>query len=379
MSRFTFSRALLWPAILLAGAAQAQQPPETHPGSEQRSIVLNYDRGSLPGDQVLWAERTVLGYSTDLDLKYGQIHLTCGSNSDSGKGRCPIEDSATTTSMRGSLPLRFTERRSGLRTEVELTGWLLRAALTRFCGGEYWHVEERPLWTSYGTKCNGDLPAGTGVSLVLPQRELEKLVAGRWDATLELFLRADPAGPVLATYTFSFDLTITDRDAMSIYFPEFDQVSPRVGLNIDYNPIGLPSIGGRANLDMCLYDGLGSQAEYFEVTVRDDRRSAPGRPAGMYSVWHNTGGSEDRHRLDYEVVMDHNGAKLPLHNDRVEILHGIDTAQLRLVLLPGMTQPVYCVPTPLSLITPRVPAAGKAEGYYQGDLHIEFTLPTAGP
>jgi hypothetical protein len=213
----------------------------------------------------------------------------------------------------------------------------------------------------------------------MPQRELEKLVAGRWDATLELFLRADPAGPVLATYTFTFDLTITDRDAMSIYFPEFDQVSPRVGLNIDYNPIGLPSIGGRANLDMCLYDGLGSQSEYFEVTLRDDSRSAPGRPPGMFSVWHHTGGTEDRHRLDYEVVMDHNGSRLPLHNDRVEILRGIDTARLRLVLLPGMTHPVYCVPTPLSLITPRVPASGKAEGYYQGDLNIEFTLPTAGP
>jgi hypothetical protein len=379
MSRFTFSRAVLWPAILLGGAAQAQQPPETHPASEQRSIVLNYDRSSLPGEQVLWAERTVLGYSTDTDLKYGQIHITCGSNSDSGTGRCPVVDTGDTTPSRGPIPLRFTERRSGLRTEIDLIGWLHRAALSPRCEADYWDRDQRPFWTSYATKCGGDVAAGTGVSLVVPQRELEKLVAGRWDATLELFLRADPAGPVLATYTFTFDLTITDRDAMSIYFPEFDQVSPRVGLNIDYNPIGLPSIGGRANLDMCLYDGLGSQAEYFEVTLRDDRRSAPGRPAGMYSVWHHTGGTEDRHRLDYEVVMDHNGNRLPLHNDRVEILRGIDTARLRLVLLPGMTHPVYCVPTPLSLITPRVPASGKAEGYYQGDLHLEFTLPTAGP
>lgn len=378
MSRFTFSRAVLWPAILLAGAAHAQQPPETHPASEQRSIVLNYDRGTLPGDQVLWGERTLLGYSTDLALKYGLMHLTCTSDTDSERGRCPVFDTGETGSARSQVPLRFTERRSGLRTEVELTGWLERAEAGRACNSDYWQKAHRPLWTSVRIAC-ADEASGTGVALSLPQRELEKLVAGRWDATLELFLRADPAGPILATYTFTFDLTITDRDAMSIYFPEFDQVSPRVGLNIDYNPIGLPSIGGRANLDMCLYDGLGSQAEYFEVTLRDDRRSAPGRPAGMYSVWHHTGGTEDRHRLDYEVVMDHNGNRLPLHNDRVEILRGIDTARLRLVLLPGMTQPVYCVPTPLTLITPRVPAAGKAEGYYQGDLNIEFTLPTAGP
>ena len=378
MSRFTFSRAWLWPALLMAGAVQAQQPPETHPGSEQRNVVLSYDRGTLPGDQVLWAERTVLGYSTDTNLKYGLIHLTCGSSSDSGKGRCPTEDTSDDSSAGGTIPLRFTERRSGLRTEIELHGWIQRAASVPNCG-DYWAIRQRPFWTSFGSLCIGRPAGGTGVTLSLPQRELEKLVAGRWDATLELFLRADPAGPVLATYTFTFDLTITDRDAMSIYFPEFDQVAPRVGLNIDYNPIGLPSIGGRANLDMCLYDGLGSQAEYFEVTLRDDSRSAPGRPPGMFSVWHHTGGTEDRHRLDYEVVMDHNGSRLPLHNDRVEILRGIDTARLRLVLLPGMTHPVYCVPTPLSLITPRVPASGKAEGYYQGDLHIEFTLPTAGP
>lgn len=378
MSRFTFSRAWLWPALLMAGAVQAQQPPETHPASEQRNVVLSYDRGTLPGDQVLWAERTVLGYSTDTNLKYGQIHITCGSNSDSGKGRCPTEDSLEDSSAGGTIRLRFIERRSGLRTEMELHGWIQRAASVANCG-DYWAVRQRPFWTSFGSPCVGRPPGGTGVALALPQRELEKLVAGRWDATLELFLRADPAGPVLATYTFTFDLTITDRDAMSIYFPEFDQVAPRVGLNIDYNPIGQPSIGGRANLDMCLYDGLGSQSEYFEVTLRDDRRGAPGRPAGMFSVWHHTGGTEDRHRLDYEVVMDHNGSRLPLHNDRVEILRGIDTARLRLVLLPGMTHPVYCVPTPLSLITPRVPASTKAEGYYQGQLQVEFTLPTAGP
>lgn len=378
MSRFTFSRAWLWPVLLMAGAAQAQQPPETHPASEQRNVVLSYDRGTLPGDQVLWAERTVLGYSTDTNLKYGQIHLTCGSNSDSVKGRCPILDTGDKTPLGGTIPLRFTERRSGLRTDLELQSWLRRAAVVGACDG-YWNAEVRKFWTSDGTTCLGNPPGGTGASLLLPQRELEKLVAGRWDATLELFLRADPAGPVLATYTFIFELTITDRDAMSIYFPEFDQVAPRVGLNIDYNPIGQPSIGGRGNLDMCLYDGLGSQSEYFEVTLRDDRRGAPGRPAGMFSVWHHTGGTEDRHRLDYEVVMDHNGSRLPLHNDRVEILRGIDTARLRLVLLPGMTHPVYCVPTPLSLITPRVPASTKAEGYYQGQLQVEFTLPTAGP
>lgn len=379
MSRSLLRRAWLWPTLLLAAGAQAQQPPETHPSSDHRSIVLNYDRGTLPGDQVLWPERTVLGYSTDPSLKYGLIHLTCGSNSDTGRGRCPVADTEESHEGHSTVALRFTERRSGMRTDVELTGWLKRIALNGACG-PIWQPADRPLWTSWGSYCQERPPAGSAIALSLPQRELERLVAGRWDATLELFLRADPAGPVLATYTFTFDLTITDRDAMAIYFPEFDQVSPLVGLNIDYDPLGAPpTIGGSATLDMCLYDGLGSQSEYFEVTLRDDGRSAPGRPDDMYSVWHHSGATESRHRLDYQIILDHNGTRLPLHNNRVEVLRGIDTARLRLVLLPGMTQPVYCVPTPLSLSTPRVPASEKAHGYYQGQLQVEFTLPTAGP
>ncbi|MGO4610935.1 CfaE/CblD family pilus tip adhesin, partial [Variovorax sp. 2RAF20] len=63
----------------------------------------------------------------------------------------------------------------------------------------------------------------------------------------------------LADYSFSFDFTITDHNAVSIYFPLFDQVNPHVGLNLQYDPIA-QTIGGRTQLDMCLYDGLGSQS-----------------------------------------------------------------------------------------------------------------------
>ena len=58
------------------------------------------------------------------------------------------------------------------------------------------------------------------------------------------------------------------------------------------------------------------------------------------------------------------------------LLRGIDTAELRLVMLPDMNQWVYCVPTPLTLETPRVPASEKREGYYDGRLKLEMRLPT---
>lgn len=99
----------------------------------------------------------------------------------------------------------------------------------------------------------------------------------------------------------------------------------------------------------------------------------------MYSVWRKGGTSDEVDRLDYQITMDYDDAKIAMHNARVERLSGVDTSKLRLVVLPSMVQPVYCVPTPLALITPRVAASSKAEGYYEGRLRIEMNMPVSSP
>jgi len=229
-----------------------------------------------------------------------------------------------------------------MKVELDVTGSHERIGSTRSCSTDFWVAGERPLWRSVGGWCvEFEPPAGTGAQLRLAATELGKLVAGRWDAKLELHLRADPAGPVLATYTFIIELEITDRDRVSIYFPEYDQATPHVGLNVKYNPVSTPSLSGRRDLDMCLYDGLGSQSPYLEISVTDTGRPAPGRPPERFSVW--------------------------------------NSAELRLVVLPGMSLPVYCVPTPLTLEVPRVDASSKTEGYYQGNLTIVLNVPTGTP
>jgi len=317
--------------------AWAQRPPETHPVSDTRDIALSFDRSALPGDLQLWGPRTILGHSADESLGYGRIHLTCSSASSAERGRCPTVGSADDSTKVSTIPLTFAERRSGMKVELDVTGTHERIGSTRSCFLDYWMRDQRSLWTTVGGWCVlTDPPVGTGATLMLSATELEKLVAGRWSANLELYLRADPAGPVLATYTFTFDLTITDHDRVSIYFPEYDQATPHVGLNVRYNPVSTPSLSGRRDLEMCLYDGLGSQSPYL-------------------------------------------GVPIPMHNGRLQALNGIDSAELRLVVLPGMSLPVYCVPTPLALEVPRVDAASKTEGYYQGNLTIVLNVPTGTP
>lgn len=365
-------------ALFGISPAYGQRPPDTAPSDRDERVVLTYDRSSSPGDQVLISPRTVIGYNRNEALGYGRLHFTCLSDSDDQFGRCPVIQTGDISYGESSVPLRFTERRSGLMAVVSIKGYLQRAEASLACNTQYWETGHRPLATSAAVDCAGIPPAGTGASLNLPAEELQKLVAGRWSATLRMMLR-NAAGEQVASYTYTFDLTITDHANASIYFPLFDHVTPHVGLNIDYIPTGTPTIGGSAVLDMCLYDGLGSQSQYLEVTISDDGRPAPGRLPGMYSVWRKDGTGDEVDRLDYEIKMDYDESKITMQNTRVERLSGVDTSKLRLVVLPTMTQPVYCVPTPLELHTPRVSASSKAEGYYEGRLRIEMNMPVSSP
>ncbi|WP_306283445.1 CfaE/CblD family pilus tip adhesin, partial [Pseudomonas aeruginosa] len=87
---------------------------------------------------------------------------------------------------------------------------------------------------------------------------------------------------------------------------------------------------------------------------------------------HRDGGSDDRQRLDYHVSLNYGGRDIRMRHGVEELLRGIDSAELRLVMLPGISQPVYCVPTPLTLLTPPTPVASKRPGLYEGELTVEL-------
>ena len=313
--------------VVLAPRAWAQWPPETHPTDQSRDIVMTWDRSAVPGDVELWAPRTVLGFSHDLAMKYGQIHVVCGSASDSEFGKCPTEGDPSLISRTSEVVLRLAEQRTGLIAEARAIGSLQRIMSGRICGNDFWDKTQRPLYSAYWSICSvgiSDEPLGTGIELILPQHEISRLV--------NMDLRYDPIRKVVA---------------------------------------------GRKEVDMCLYDGVGSQSEFLGVTVRD---SGPRPPPGRdFAVWHQDGGSDDTQRLDYQVGLNYGGNLLAMKHGEEQLLRGIDSAQLRMVLLPGISQPVYCVPTPLTLETPPTPIASKRPGLYDGELTVELRVPTAKP
>ncbi|HGM7286248.1 TPA: CfaE/CblD family pilus tip adhesin [Stenotrophomonas maltophilia] len=362
--------------VVLAPRAWAQWPPETHPTDQHRDIVMTWDRSAVPGDVELWAPRTVLGFSHDLAMKYGQIHVVCESASDSEFGRCPTDGVPSIVSGPSEIVLRLVESRTGLHAELRVLGSLQRVLNDWTCSPDYWDSSQRALHEAFYYTCGIDQPIGTGSRLALPSSELTRLVAGHWKATMRLNIKADPAAAPVATATFNFDFTVTDYDAISIYFPGFDGVAPLVNMDLRYDPIR-KVVAGRKEVDMCLYDGVGSQSEFLGVTVRD---SGPRPPPGRdFAVWHQDGGSDDTQRLDYQVGLNYGGNLLAMKHGEEQLLRGIDSAQLRMVLLPGISQPVYCVPTPLTLETPPTPIASKRPGLYDGELTVELRVPTAKP
>jgi hypothetical protein len=341
-----------------------------------QDVVMSWDRSAIPASIELWPERTLIAHDhLDLSKQYGALFFTCASASDSATGRCAVEDThAADISVLSTVPTSMVEQRSGLRQDTEVSAGLQRIDSRSGCSSNYW-TDVQVAESSYGITCFGSPPAGTGGVLLLTTQSLQRLTAGHWKGTLELRLRRPPSEH-LATYIFNFDFTITDYDAISIYLPAFEQGNANVNMDLRYDPRD-GKIAGNKDVDMCLYDGLGSQSEYLGVTVRD----TGSRPSigDDYSLWHRDATGDDRERVSFDVWLNYAGSNRRMRNGVEEQLLGVDKTALRLVKLPKLDQPVYCVPTPITLETPPFAASSKREGVYTGELKVELRVPTVRP
>ncbi|HGM6068275.1 TPA: CfaE/CblD family pilus tip adhesin [Stenotrophomonas maltophilia] len=356
----------------------AQQPPQTDPprGVFTQDVTMSWDRSSVPADIELWAPRTLLAYDTDLSKRYGELYMVCASATDTSTGRCPVVDLLTLLgSQRTAVSTQFTEQRTGSVVDIDASASLFRAFAIQDCSLDYWNFEAYGISSSIGPTCDRNVAAGTGKGLFISSSELLKLTAGRWTGTIELRVLR-PTAEHLATYVFNFDFTVTDYDAVSIYLPAFEYGNAHVNLDLRYDPIAR-MIGGRKDVDMCLYDGVGSSSEYLGATVRDAGPRPPGGDG--FSVWHPDTTGDESERVDFDVLLDYAGNRRRMRNGVEEQLHGVDSTALRLVKLPKLDQPVYCVPTPLTLLTPQFPSSSKRQGVYTGELKIELRVPTARP
>jgi len=338
---------------------------------------------------VIIFDRASGGYDTDDALKWGQNTWTCESLNDMTTGACPTKPVWLwfPTGSSTDIKLLFKEEKSGATAVLTLRG-STASEIHRTCsgalapggilGGERSPIEEaRPVALQ---NCPSVIYFDGRLLFVrIPAAELKKLPSGgTWKANLRLNLRSwsSSIAPLLAVFRAEIKLDVTDKGNIQIYLPEFATATPVVDLKLRALPNG-SRLSGTSNVDLCLYDGYNSQSTWFDISASDgltvDRRNK-----GQYSVLLDTDKSGSyESRIDYALNLTYAGKKIALPNNEKVRLQGVNNSAGRLVSLPGISVPVVCTPTPLTLDTPEFQSVRKRPGKYSNKLTITFTPSSA--
>ncbi|WP_269764085.1 CfaE/CblD family pilus tip adhesin [Burkholderia thailandensis] len=319
----------------------------------------------------------------------GENSWTCTSATDPAAGACPTEPIWSSSSPT-SIKLEFKEETTGATIVLNLEGTKL-AAIHIDCSdilipaadvSPNTAIEEYKYWRLWCGGTSGKVinQDERQLTVKIPTGELKKIpTGGVWKANLVLNLRQrNDTGthPKIAVFKAAIKLDVTDKNNIQIYLPEFTNATPVVDLKLRKLPNG-SRMSGTSNVDMCLYDGYNSQSTWFDVSASDgltiDRRDK-----GQYSVLldkDKSGAYESR--IDYNVSLTYAGKKIVLPNNETVRLQGVNNSAGRSVSLPGISVPVICTPTPLTLETPEFQSVWKRPGKYSSKLTITFTPSSA--
>lgn len=378
--------------LLMAAVSQPAQALIIPPANNHQVVTLNYDKSAPPADSYIW-NRTSGGYNdsprrvNSFDWRNGAWQ--CLSATDTTKGACtPVGAWAWESGpVPSSLTLRFSEKRSHLSVDIQLLGFNERQINGSGCWGAGYNSKSA-FWSGTYTRCWDDA-AETGLALTLwiPQSELAKIpTGGSWQANLVLSQQdwvAD-VGPMNKVATFSADITlnVTDKYNGAIYLPAFGSATPRVDLNLRTTPLSSApggQVSGQANIDMCLYDGYNSNSPWLKVAF-SDLHTIAGRAADVFSVSRDgSSATATADRIDYRVTLNYNNQPQKVNNGQAITLTGVNTALIRPVVLPGISFPVVCTPTPLTLDVMPFAKLSKAAGHFTGTLRVTLSADALAP
>ena len=354
------------------------------PLSSNLTIQRTFDRASPPREDISLWSRELGGYDSDNPTKWSTNTWVCESESDPAHGQCSTKPDWYAPGET-VLPLRFTEKRSGMRQVLNLRGYTESYYSHTGCalyGGKF------QIYGSATVGCeNGGSNSGAALTLWLPADELAKLpVGGLWQADLRLKLTDYYSGgnARLADFTAHFQFDVVDPNHIEIYFPAFRTASPLVEL--DLRPQGAPDGNPWAQdvtpLDMCLYDGYNANSTKYELTLKDEGKPHAGRTRdadfSLYRDGENINPDSLRDRIDYAVVLKNpeTGHLEQAKNNSTFIWNAINQNLIRPVRLPSLSYPVLCVPVPLLINVGKFEVTTKNAGRYTGKLTVVFTPTT---
>ncbi|QQN33189.1 MULTISPECIES: CfaE/CblD family pilus tip adhesin [Rahnella] len=313
------------------------------------------------------------GYDSTNSSRWGLNYWACTSSTSDENGKCPTGKGGYAAYL--PVYLKFTEKRSGATQTLELQG--IREAYW-YNGNCAMYGDPKPMNQSAQNSCSGDSTDGVNLTLKIPATELNKLpVGGIWTAQLKILLH-NSSGTEVYHWDSNITVNLTDTNNQQIYLPEFGEAAPRVDLNLRPLPGtkgNQMQMNGSATIDMCLYDGYGSNSSSFTIKFDDQQQGTTQRNNGYFSIYSDHGDTNlDSGRIDYYVRMQAPDGKYVsvIRGDDL-VISDIQTAHIRPVHLPGIPQAVLCVPAPLELSTKTMDINSKQAGNYTGHLIVNFT------
>ncbi|QBJ08864.1 pilus assembly protein CblD [Rahnella aquatilis] len=356
--------ATLAPVLTILPALAESVPP----AGRDTPVSATFDRGTPPSTLGIWTHESG-GYDTEDPRLWGRNNWRCLSNTSPETGQCKSGEAKNANGDWGAtgdtlIPTLFTEKKSGLQAVINLKGYHSSSA-----DGTHFLVTAG---ADNGAK-------ETFLYMFINGDELKKLpVGGVWEGTLALDLWQWSPGKNLARWTAHITLNVTDNNNQQIYLPEFGEAAPRVDLNLRPLPGtkgNQTQMNGSATIDMCLYDGYGSNSTSFTLKFDDQQQGTIQRNNGYFSIYSDHGNTNlDSGRIDYYVKMQGPDGKYVsvIRGDDL-VISDIQTAHTRPVHLPGIPQAVLCVPAPLELSTKTMDINSKQAGHYTGHLIVNFT------
>ncbi|PLR31625.1 CfaE/CblD family pilus tip adhesin [Chimaeribacter arupi] len=365
----------LW-AVSLWGHAESSPPT-----SSALTIQRTFDRLSPPTEDISLWKQVLGGYDTEDPGKWNSNGWVCESNSDPAHGQCSPK-LVWYASGETVLPLRFTEKRSGMRQVLNLRGYIQPYFVHTGCGT---YGSKFQVYGAAAVGCqSGGGSSGAALTVWLPAAELARLpVGGLWQADLRLKLTNYFTDGRLADFTAHFQFDVVDPDHIEIFFPAFRTASPLVELDLRPQgaPDGSPTAQDITPLDMCLYDGYNANSTRYDVLLRDEGRPHNGRADSDFSIYREAAESDPdspRDRIDYQVRLKNpeSGELMPVVNNAQITWWEINKNLIRPVRLPSINYPVLCVPAPLLLVVPKFAVKDKNAGHYRGKMTVVFTPTT---
>ncbi|AJC18295.1 CFA/I fimbrial subunit E [Pandoraea sputorum] len=349
------------------------------PVDRHEGVSLTYDLSQSRGDWIFRPQQQA--HYTPGDIHGSRTSFVCRSAVDTTVGACATVPENLPDGPPTVVMLRFTEQRSKHTVDLGLTA---RKVVT--VSGSTCTHRLLPFNTDRNlNRCAGRPYDVSRYLLTIPAAELARLpVGGIWRGRFEFDLREVGSTGASATHSYDIELNVTDTQNAQIYFPTLSNTAPRVAMDLQRRPgVGFrPLVFGGRSVDICYYDGFGSNSTgALRVRAASEREVFPPPSTGNgVLIRQDTNGSQPQQRIEYRLGMNYAGAYqwLRIGDAGGTAFGAVSQAPIRIVRLPGMPVAVACTPAALAFEIVPFLESEKDAGRYDGRIRIEMFVDAAG-